>query len=197
MTETYFSIDIETDGPCAGIHSMLSFGIAVFEQGVQTGTFSRNLELLPGGIQHPETMEWWSGQKEAWEVCRYDPRPLEKAMKECADWMETFPGKLTGCGWPVSFDWGFLNYYLWRFAGRNPLGFAAMDLRSYVAGLNRHPGYFGIPEGDINKMAKRRPYLKPHVAVDDAEQQGDLLMAALEFARKCQTRGSHGQLVND
>jgi len=164
---------------------MLSLGIAVYEQGTLTGTFSRNLELLPGAVQDPETMEWWKKQPEAWEICRQDQQDPARVMKECAEWIECIPAEnRIAVGWPIAFDFAFVNWYFWRFVGRNPLGFSGLDLRSYMAGLNKHPAYLKLPESEINQMVQRRPYLKPHVAVDDAVQQGDLLMAALEFAQK-------------
>ena len=189
MQETYFSIDIETDGPAPGLNSMLSLGIAAYEQGSLTGTFSRNLELLPGAVQDPDTMEWWKGQPEAWEICRTDPQDPAKGMQDCAEWIESFPERRIAAGWPIAFDFAFVNWYFWRFVGRNPLGFSGMDLRSYVAGLNQHPAYLGIPEGEINRMVEKKGYLKRHVSLDDAIGQGDLLMAALESARKYQRVG--------
>jgi hypothetical protein len=187
---SYFSIDLEASGPAPGLSSMLSIGIAVFEHGQLTGTFSRNLEELPNAGRDPETMKWWATQPLAWELCRKDPEDPQKVMSECAEFIDSFPGKKVAVGWPVAFDFGFLNWYFWNFCGRNPLGYSGLDLRSYVAGLNRHPGYLGIPESEINSLAEKampvwlRKELVAHEAASDALEQGFLLVAALEFARK-------------
>ena len=54
MPELYISTDIETDGPIPGPHSMLSLGSAAYTAGKQLlGTFSANLETLPGASAHP------------------------------------------------------------------------------------------------------------------------------------------------
>ena len=60
MTEIYISTDVESDGPIPGPHSMLSFASAAYlANKTLLGTFSANLELLPGASGHPDTMEWW------------------------------------------------------------------------------------------------------------------------------------------
>ena len=56
--EIYLSTDCETDGPIPGPHSMLSFGSAAFTADKQLlGTFSANLETLPGAVADPRTAE--------------------------------------------------------------------------------------------------------------------------------------------
>ncbi len=82
MDETYISTDIETDGPIPGPYSMLSLGSAAFTADKQLlGTFSVNLETLPGATAHPETMAWWDTQPAAWAACRVDPQPPALAME--------------------------------------------------------------------------------------------------------------------
>jgi hypothetical protein len=47
--EIYVSTDVEADGPIPGPNSMLSFGSAAYTGGKKLiGTFSANLETLPG-----------------------------------------------------------------------------------------------------------------------------------------------------
>ena len=71
MPEIYVSTDVEADGPIPGPHSMLSFASAAYRlDKTLIGTFDANLTLLPGAHGHPETMQWWSEQPEAWAACR-------------------------------------------------------------------------------------------------------------------------------
>ena len=50
--EIYVSTDIEADGPIPGPHSMLSFASAAYTEDKQLiGTFSANLETLPGAYE--------------------------------------------------------------------------------------------------------------------------------------------------
>jgi hypothetical protein len=83
MNEIYVSTDVESDGPIPGIYSMLSFGSAAYSAGKQLlGTFSANLELLPGASAHPKTMEWWQSEPAAWAACRANLQPPEVAMQQ-------------------------------------------------------------------------------------------------------------------
>src|ERR1043165_6829485 len=91
--ETYISTDIETDGPSPGHFSMLSFGSVAFRlDRTILGEFERNLELLPGARQHPDTMAWWKTQPEAWEICRQNLVPPDRAMQEYVAWLRELPG---------------------------------------------------------------------------------------------------------
>lgn len=184
MDEIYFSADVESNGPAPGINSMLSFGLAVFQQGELVDTFSRNLELLEGSEPNPETMAWWeqARNKEAWDICRENLVSPAQAMQDAAKFIEQFPEKRVCVGWPIAFDFGMLNWYFWKFVGRNPLGFGGLDLRSYVAGALHIPRYLKLPESEINALAKKPAWLKPHVALDDSIQQGLLWVAAQEYA---------------
>src|SRR5215467_8154746 len=94
MKEIYVSTDVETDGPIPGPHSMLSFGSAAYlADKTLVGTFSANLETLPGAAGNPSTMEWWATQKVAWEACRQNPQPPETAMRQYLSWLKGLPGR--------------------------------------------------------------------------------------------------------
>ena len=55
--ERYISVDVETDGPVPGMHSMLSIGAAAYNAwGQGVGKFSANLETLPDAITDDRTM---------------------------------------------------------------------------------------------------------------------------------------------
>ena len=71
--EIYVSTDVEADGPIPGPHSMLSFAsVAMLADKTVIGTFSANLETLPGAAGHPVQMQWWKTQPDAWAACRRD-----------------------------------------------------------------------------------------------------------------------------
>src|SRR5580704_8818942 len=94
MAEIYVSTDIETDGPIPGPNSMLSFASAAYlADKTLVGTFSANLELLPGAIPNAKTMEWWGKNPKAWEACRTNLQKPEEAMKAYHEWLKKLPGK--------------------------------------------------------------------------------------------------------
>ena len=81
--EVYVSTDIEADGPIPGPHSMLAMASAAFTaDGAPAGTFTANLELLPGAAGDPRTMAWWKTQPAAWEACRAGARPPADVMRD-------------------------------------------------------------------------------------------------------------------
>lgn len=181
--EVYVSTDIECDGFTPGLNSMLSIGSAAYRADkTRLDTFSVNLETLPDASGHPATMEWWKNFPEAWDKTRQDPQPPERAMAEYADWVKSLPGKPVFVGYPVSFDFGFVNWYLHRFTGENPFGFAALDIKSYA---------MAVLGWDFRATTKRNlpaqwfddlPHT--HVALDDAIEQGTLFCNILAYRRE-------------
>ena len=177
--EIYISTDIETDGPCPGLNSMLSFGSAAFlRTGKMIGTFSRNLEQLPEARPDPDTTAWWLKFPAAWDECRRDPVLPVVAMHEYVLWLGSFKQCPVFLAYPAGFDYTFMNYYLHRFA-TNPFPFSALDIKTYAAALLKQPFY----ETTKKKLPKEwfGTQRHTHVALDDAIEQGELFMAMLRF----------------
>lgn len=182
MPEIYVSTDCETDGPIPGPHSMLSFASAAFTADKKlVSTFSANLDLLPGASGDPRTMEFWRGQPQAWEACRKGTRPPEVVMPEYVTWLKGLPGKPVFVGYPVAFDFLFVNWYLIRFAGESPFSHSALDIKTLAMAM------LGKPYRDSTKrnMPKRWFDGTPHthVALDDAIGQGMLFCNMLAELR--------------
>jgi hypothetical protein len=183
MGEIYVSTDIEADGPVPGIHSMLSLGSAAFH-GDKTliGTFAANLATLPGAQGHPKTMEWWQTQPAAWVACRSDPRDPAVVMLEYVSWVKSLPGKPVFVGYPAAFDFGFVHWYLIRFAGESPFGHSALDIKSYAMALlgtaYRESVKGNMPRGWFDDL----PHT--HVALDDAKEQGALFCNMLAYRNR-------------
>src|SRR5947209_4310661 len=101
--EIYVSTDVETDGPCPGLNSMLSFASAAYlADKTLIGTFSANLETLPDAKADPVTTAWWLTQPEAWTACRKDLQPPTVAMPHYVEWLKKLPGPLVFVGYPVA-----------------------------------------------------------------------------------------------
>ena len=100
--EIYVSTDVEADGPIPGPNSMLSFGSAAYTGGKELiGTFSANLETLPGATADPKTAEWWAQQPEAWAACQQELEMPETAMRRYVLWLKALPGKPVFVGYPA------------------------------------------------------------------------------------------------
>lgn len=173
-TEIYVSTDIEADGPIPGPHSMLSIAsVAYLADKTVVGTYTANLETLPGAEPHPRTVEWWKQFPQAWENCRKDTRPPESVMREYLGWLNGLPGRPLFVGWPAGWDFMWVYWYLVRFTGERPFRENALDIRSYAMGMRKSE----FRTTSRTYMPKRwfddgLPHT--HVALDDALEQGAL-----------------------
>jgi hypothetical protein len=183
MPEVYVSTDVEADGPIPGPNSMLSFASAAYlPDKTLLGTFSANLETLPGASGDADTMRWWKDRPGAWEACRRDPRPPAVALPEYARWLKALPGEPVFVGYPAAFDFLFVYWYLIRFAGESPFSFAALDIKTYAMAL------LGTDFRATVKRAMPGRWFDPaphtHVALDDAIEQGALFCNMLAEGRR-------------
>lgn len=171
--EVYVSLDIEADGPVPGLNNMLSLGAAVIDRHETVlDRFSVNLKLLPEASPHPDTMDWWATQPDAWAACRSDPQEPDEAMQAFDTWLAsaTTYGKLVPMGYPAAYDFMWVNWYLVRFVGHCRLGFSCLDLKSFAMAHLKL---------DYRSAAKKRfpkdwfgETAHSHIAVEDAIEQG-------------------------
>lgn len=188
--ELYVSTDIECDGPCPGLNSMLSIASVVLDPRRGSGreaiieTFSANLDLLPGAKGDPETMEWWShpDRRVAWEAHRRDVESPEVAMKRYAKWLGQLPGAPIFVGYPSGFDFTFVYYYLHRFARTNPFVRNAIDIETYAMAM-LGCDYLQAAERNWPERWFDRSLRATHVALDDAIQQGVCFLRILHDRR--------------
>jgi hypothetical protein len=183
IREIYLSTDVETDGPIPGDYSMLSLGCAAYlADKTLLDTFEVNLEALPHAKTDPETMEWWSKQPDAWAACTKDPVPPARAMADYLRWINGLPGEVVFVGYPLAFDFMFVQWYLFHFTGQSPFGHAGVDIRSCAMAL--------LGESFHSLSRKKLPASwsdalpHPHTPLADAIEQGALFCNILREAEK-------------
>lgn len=174
MQELYVSTDVESNGPCPGLNSMLSFGSAAFTKDKKlVSTFTANLIELPEAKQDTDTMNWWKTQPEAWENCRKDIQDPAVVFPLYVKWLKELDGKPVFVGYPATFDFLFIYYYLMKFAGESPFSFSALDIKSYAMAVMK--SNFKISKKTMPK--KWFPTTTHnHVALQDAIEQGELFI---------------------
>jgi DNA polymerase III epsilon subunit-like protein len=170
-------VDIETDGPCPGLYSMIAIGAVVVEPGLKR-TFEAKLRPLEDAQFQPEALAVSGYTRE--QTLAFTPALT--AIREFAGWIKRcnsgkqprFISDNNG------FDWQFVNYYFWRFRSTvdtNPFGHSSTNLGSLYKGLVR----------DTTKNFKHLRQTKhTHNPVDDARGNAEALlhmrsMMGLEF----------------
>lgn len=178
MNEVYVSVDIESDGPIPSDNSMLSLGAAAFQNGELLSTFTVNLDRLPNSEQDPDTMKFWADNPEAYKETRRDCVQPKEGMLNFVKWLKSLPGRPIFVGYPASYDWLFVYWYLIHFTGESPFGFSGLDMKSYAAALLK------IPFPQVRKKIMPKSWFPKdkhtHVALDDAIEQGKIWLNMLD-----------------
>ncbi|WP_031074891.1 3'-5' exoribonuclease domain-containing protein [Streptomyces sp. NRRL S-118] len=176
----YISVDVEADGPIPGPYSMLSIGAAVAgrqDAGGYTAadpeaqTFYRELRPISDAFV-PEALAVSGLDRDRLAVEGGEPAAV---MGEFAAWAaEVADGaQPVMCGYPASYDWTFLYWYLVRFTGASPFGHSGcMDMKTLYATKARLP-LRAVAKGTMpRELLSRRRHT--HHALDDAIEQAEL-----------------------
>jgi hypothetical protein len=176
----YISVDIEADGPIPCPYSMLSLGAAV--AGVQDAegftaadpekdTFYRELRPISEEFV-PEALAVSGLDRERLRKEGLDPA---LALAQFTRWVREVGGDAQPvmCGYPASYDWTFLYWYLIRFTAASPFGHSGcMDMKTLYATKA------GLPLRAVAKGTMPRELLSrrrhTHQALDDAVEQAEL-----------------------
>lgn len=184
--EVFVSVDVETSGPIPGEYSLLSIGACDVDD--ESRTFACELKPLNGNAD-PKAMEVTGLSLEELEQIGLAP---EAAMERFGEWLNGWvlaDDLLVFVGFNAPFDWSFVNYYFHRFAGKNPFGFAALDIKAYYMGAT------GCGWADT-RSSRIAATLHPqrsgrHKALDDALYQAELFrLIRLGFGTKA-SKASH------
>jgi len=190
MSELYFSLDVETDGPIAPLNSMIQIGLTAFNlTRCPIAQYTASLLPLPGAVEDPDTLRWWmetEEKKARWSAIRINAKPAEVVMPEVMWWIAAEAAKEKAepicCASPVGYDWCFFRYYTIRYAyaGQESIfRHRCWDARSHAMGIlgkeYLHCGKEGVPQS-------WRPKELPHThdAGDDSLEQ------AVQFQRQMQ-----------
>jgi len=174
----FISVDVETTGSQAGLHSMYQIGACLVSDVIRTFTarlvpISRHYEmaaLTAVGMRLDEVMELGE--------------PASVVMRRFHDWVRHTPGgpDKVFVGFNAAFDWKFVDWYFLHYVGENPFGFAPLDIKALVMGA------LGCDWFDT-KMSRLPPEVRPdrpltHDGLDDAVQQAEIFRKTLELIRQ-------------
>jgi hypothetical protein len=188
-SDVYFSVDVEADGPIPGPYSMISIGVALagsradgFVAADPTAdTFYRELcpisdEFVPAALEV-------SGLDRA-ALQRDGAQPAD-AMRELSEWITTTAagGKPVMVGYPASYDWVFLYWYLIRFTGTSVFGHSGcLDIKTAYAVRADVPFSRAVKRLMPRRLLSTRPHT--HNALDDAIEQAELFANLMNWDGK-------------
>ena len=177
QAEALVSVDIEASGPSPSTGSLLSIGACLIDD----PTVDFYVELKPS----PE-FEWDPDAEKVHGLTRErllrDGHEPQQAMKLFADWTDEVCRGRTPVfvGFNAPFDWMFVADYLWRYVGRNPYGFSAMDLKSYYMARSNVATWERTRRTYIDDELGITPDHNHH-ALDDAKGQARLAKVLLDL----------------
>ena len=177
-SETFVSVDIEPAGPYPGRYSLLSIGACLVNDPGQ-GFY---VELKPVGTQTVESAVDVTGL--SIRKLLQDGVEPARAMRDFAEWIhEVAPAgqRPLMIGFNAPYDWSFINHYFLEYAGENPFGHTAIDIKAFYMGL------IGCAWEETSMLYLSPRFLKgqqlPHDALADARLQADLFHKLLAQAR--------------
>lgn len=175
----HFVLDVEADGPCAGIFNMISFGIVSLED--PENSFLGEVAPIFDDPGLPEARGVVGVSFEEQKAYRH---PME-VMVDARDWVLRVSNGQRATFWSdnPAFDWQYWNYYCWKYLGENPAGFSARRIGDLDAGRRGEPL-------NTNAWKKRRVTDHTHNPVDDARGNVEALRWILDEIETGQMRGS-------
>ncbi|HSM42856.1 MAG TPA: hypothetical protein VK862_19075 [Afifellaceae bacterium] len=159
-------IDVEADGPCPHLYSMVCFAAVCLEADIEP-FYGRTAPVSDRWI--PEALAVSGFTRD--EHLGFEPP--EVTMQAFLDWCGTVSGeRLISWSDNPAFDWQFVNYYLWRFRGQNPLGFSMRRIGDLYAG---YKGSVLNTQG----WKKRRQTVHDHNPLNDALGNAEALRSLI------------------
>jgi hypothetical protein len=160
-------VDVESDGPCPGLYSMISLGAVTWDgkeffaqfAPVSVGWIPESLAI--SGIRRDEHVNYPTAQEGTKDFHAWLVKQEERLGKRLTMWSDN-----------PAYDWQWVNYYLYNWAGENPLGFSARRIGDFYAG-KMNDVY------SANKWKKLRKTKHTHHPVDDAKGNMEALKQIL------------------
>jgi len=166
----YFVVDVESDGPCPGLYSMVCFGAVNVGTGVSfCGRVKPISEswipeaLAISGFTREDHLGFYSSEGE---------------MKKFAEWLNnncSFKSRPIFWSDNLAFDWQWINYYFHRYLGSNPFGHSGRRINDLYSGL--------VKDCRASNDWKRKYRITKHThdPVDDARGNAEALKTIISM----------------
>ena len=163
---SYISVDVEADGPCPGLFSMVCFGAVVVEPALGRTFYGKTRPITGAYMEDALAVSGFSRlEHEAFD----DPAVVMQAFAEWA--IAHSVGRPVFISDNPAFDWQFINYYFCLAGIKNPFGFSARRIGDLYCGLMKQAGV------NTEWKKKYRRTAHTHHPVDDARGNAEALLA--------------------
>ncbi|MCT4613088.1 MAG: 3'-5' exoribonuclease [Clostridia bacterium] len=158
---SYFSFDIETNGPCPGKYSIVEIGATMIKSDGTFETFFSNI----APISNEYDKEYLDITGHVFEETLNYEEPIE-VINNLNNWVkENNTGKAKFVS-DNAFDWMFICTYFHEFLGECPFGHTSFNINSFYRGM----------EKDLKAEFSTKSNLEhTHNALDDSMKNADAL----------------------
>lgn len=165
-------VDVESDGPAPGLYSMISFGAVAVESSLDRTFYG---QIKPISDHHiPDALKVSGFTRE--QTLEFPDPHL--TMLDFDTWLKTLQAdRLFFISDNNGFDWQWINYYFWRYMGKNPFGHSSTNLGSL---------YKGMVKNTFKNFKRLRKTKHTHNPVDDARGNAEALLAMIDMGLKIQ-----------
>ena len=133
---SYFSVDVEADGPVPGPYSLVCFGAVLVKDGFNDTFYGTTKPISANHIPEALAISGFSRQEHE----KFDD-PRETFLKFRA-WLTAVNAPGTSMIFitdNLAFDWQWINYYFHVYGDGNPFGFSGRRIGDMYAGLVKDP----------------------------------------------------------
>lgn len=159
---TLVVVDVESDGPVPPIYSMVCFGAVIVEKDLQRTFYG---QVCPISEHWKPDALAISGFTREEHLAFEDPQIV---MDSFCNWLHNeIVGRPVFVSDNPCYDWQFINYYMHRYCGMNPMGFSGRRIGDIYAGFHK----------DLRKPWKHlRKTSHDHHPVNDAKGNAEVLI---------------------
>lgn len=167
---TWIMVDVEADGSCPFIYSMIQIGAVVVDDALDKKFYGT---LFPIGKSYNAGALNSIGVSRQ-ETLRYNP--ADETMGQFQRWVKQVGGKR-----PMfisdnnGFDWQFVNYYFHFYFGSNPFGHSSANLGSL---------YKGFVKDNFKSFRHLRKTKHTHNALEDAIGNAEAMLEMQRMGMK-------------
>ena len=159
---SYFSVDIEADGPIPGTYSMVSFGAVLVESELNRTFYAELCPISEKWVPDALAVSGFSRE----QTLTFGPP--EKVMTQFEEWInQNSKGRPIFIADNPGFDFAFINFYFHTFLGRNPFGFSSRRIGDL---------YCGAKLDTFAKWKHLRKTQHSHNALDDAKGNAEAIL---------------------